>query len=61
MPEPHVPLEDDLCPVGDQTLGEMYRASAHGLNRLIATIAPGAVLLPPRPSNFDRIGERGNL
>jgi hypothetical protein len=42
MPELHVPLEDELCPVGDQMLGEMYRASAHGLNQLIATVSPGA-------------------
>ena len=42
MPELHLPLEDDLCPVGDQMLGEMYRASAHGLDQLIATVSPRA-------------------
>ena len=42
MPELHVPLEDEPCPVADQTLGEMYRASAHGLNELIATVSPAA-------------------
>ena len=40
-------------------LGEMYRASAHGLNELIATVSPtrskivyllAAVLLPSRPT-----------
>jgi len=32
---------DERCPIGDQLLGEIYRASAHGLNQLIATISPG--------------------
>jgi hypothetical protein len=40
LPEHRVLLEDELCPVADQMLGEMYRASARGLNELIATIAP---------------------
>jgi hypothetical protein len=31
---------DDPCPVTDQMLGEMYRAGAHGLNELIATVSP---------------------
>jgi hypothetical protein len=42
MPELHIPLEHEPCPVADQMLGEMYRASAHGLNELIATVAPTA-------------------
>ena len=42
MPELHIPLEDESCPVADQVLGEMYRASAHGLNELIATVSPAA-------------------
>jgi hypothetical protein len=42
MPELHIPLEDESCPVADQMLGEMYRASAHGLNELIATVSPAA-------------------
>jgi hypothetical protein len=42
MPELHVPLEDEPCPVADQMLGEMYRASTHGLNELIATVSPAA-------------------
>jgi hypothetical protein len=42
MPVLHIPLEDELCPVADQMLGEMYRASAHGLNELIATVSPAA-------------------
>jgi len=40
LPEHHVLLEDEPCPVDDQMLGEMYRASAHGLNELIATVSP---------------------
>ena len=40
-PELRVPPEDERCPIGDQLLGEIYRASAHGLNQLIATISPG--------------------
>jgi hypothetical protein len=42
LPALHVPLEEELCPVADQMLGEMYRASAHGLNELIATVSPTA-------------------
>ena len=33
---------DEPCPVTDQMLGEMYRAGAHGLNELIATVSPTA-------------------
>ena len=36
LPEQRV--EDEPCPVTDQMLGEIYRASEHGLNELIATI-----------------------
>ncbi len=42
LPELHIPLDDEPCPVADQMLGEMYRASAHGLNELIATVSPTA-------------------
>lgn len=42
MPEHRVRLEDEPCPVADQMLGEMYRASAHGLKELIATVSPKA-------------------
>jgi hypothetical protein len=38
-PEHRVLPEDAPCPVSDQTLGEMYRASAHGLNVLIGAIS----------------------
>jgi hypothetical protein len=40
LPEHRAHLEDEPCPVADQMLGEMYRASAHGLNELIATVSP---------------------
>ena len=42
LPGHHAILDDESCPVGDQMLGEMYRASAHGLNDLIATVSPEA-------------------
>ena len=42
MPELHTPLDDVPCPVTDQMLGDMYRASAHGLNELIVTVSPTA-------------------
>ena len=45
LPEHRVLLDDELCPVADQMLGEMYRASAHGLNELISTVAPAARVL----------------
>jgi hypothetical protein len=32
--------ENDLCPVRDELLGEMYRASESGLPRLVETVAP---------------------
>jgi hypothetical protein len=42
LTEHHTVLDDESCPVGDQMLGELYRASAHGLNDLIATVSPEA-------------------
>ena len=45
LPERRVLLEDEPCPVADEMLGEMYRASAHGLNELIATVSPTARVL----------------
>jgi hypothetical protein len=38
-------LEDESCPVPDQLLGEIYRASPHGLGELIATVSPRARVL----------------
>jgi hypothetical protein len=31
-------LADEPCPIHDELLGEIYRASAHGLNELITTV-----------------------
>ena len=45
LPEHRALLEDEPCPVPDKILGEMYRASAHGLNELIATVSPTARVL----------------
>jgi hypothetical protein len=45
LPEHRVLLEDEPCPVTDATLGEMYRASPHGLSELIATVSPEARVL----------------
>jgi len=42
LPEHHVLLEDEPCPVADQKLGERHRASPLGLNDLIATVSPTA-------------------
>jgi hypothetical protein len=45
LPEHRALFEDERCPVTDQMLGEMYRASPHGLNQLISTISPTARVL----------------
>jgi hypothetical protein len=42
LPEHRALLEDEPCPVPDEILGELYRANAHGLNELIATVSPTA-------------------
>src|SRR6185312_4224245 len=31
---------EDLCPVGDDMLGQLYRANKEGLPALIATVSP---------------------
>ncbi len=67
LPEHRALLEDEPCPVPDEILGEMYRASAHGLNELIATVSPTAqslarrVLLSSRPPCVDRASDSGYL
>jgi hypothetical protein len=40
LPDNRVRLEDEPCPVSDETLGELYRASPHGLSEIIATVSP---------------------
>jgi len=42
MSELHRPFADELCPIADETLGLMYRASPHGLGELIATMPSAA-------------------
>ena len=42
LPEHHAVLHEEACPVADQLLGDIYRASAHGLNELIATVPQSA-------------------
>jgi hypothetical protein len=32
--------EEEICPVPDDVLGALYRASPHGLDALIATVSP---------------------
>jgi hypothetical protein len=39
LPHQHM-LEDDVCPVRDELLGELYSASKVGLPILIATVTP---------------------
>lgn len=39
LPRQHV-FEDDVCPVRDELLGELYSASKVGLPVLIATVTP---------------------
>lgn len=33
-------FDNDLCPVRDELLGQMYRASEHGLPQLVASVSP---------------------
>ena len=35
-------FESDFCPVRDELLGEMYRASEHGLPKLVESVSPEA-------------------
>jgi hypothetical protein len=40
--ESHAMLHEETCPVPDGVLGEMYRASADGLVKLVETVSPAA-------------------
>jgi hypothetical protein len=40
MKASHDALERDVCPVGDEMLGALYRASQHGLPALIESVPP---------------------
>jgi hypothetical protein len=33
-------FENDFCPVRDELLGELYRASEHGLPKLVESVSP---------------------
>lgn len=35
-------FDNDFCPVRDELLGEMYRASEHGLPKLVESVSPEA-------------------
>ena len=35
-------FENDACPVGDEMLGQMYRANPNGLSLLVANVSPDA-------------------
>src|ERR1700732_4594030 len=45
LPDHRILLEDEPCPIADETLGEMYGASAHGLKEIIAAVSPTARVL----------------
>ena len=38
--QPHIPQEEQ-CPVPEEVLGHLYRASKHGLEELVATVPAG--------------------
>ena len=38
-------FENDFCPVKDDLLGAMYRASEHGLPQLVASVAPDVLAM----------------
>jgi hypothetical protein len=52
--------EDDICPVGDELLGELYRASELGLPALVATVSADVramlALFCYRRSHLEAIG-----
>ena len=39
-PQHHRPLDDELCPISDQFLGELYRSDANNVDLMIASIDP---------------------
>jgi hypothetical protein len=60
MNELHRPLSDEICPVTDEMLGELYRASPHGLTSLIAAVSSDArarlALYCYRRAHLDSVG-----
>jgi hypothetical protein len=39
LPDPRMP-EDEVCPVRDELLGELYRVDEHGVSDLLASVSP---------------------
>jgi len=39
LPDRRMP-EDEVCPVRDELLGELYCAAEHGVSDLVASVAP---------------------
>jgi hypothetical protein len=39
LPDQRMP-EDEVCPVRDELLGELYCAAEHGVSDLVASVAP---------------------
>lgn len=39
MPSSRTSLDNDSCPIGDELLGSLYRASEHGLAQLVETVS----------------------
>ena len=66
LPDRRIP-EDEVCPVRDELLGELYRADEHGVSDLVASVAPdirGAprpLLLSPQPSAHEGGGHCSKL
>ena len=63
-------FENDFCPVRDELLGEMYRASEHGLPKLVESVSPqvramnesariGVRSRQPQPHMHGVLGESG--
>ena len=45
MPSDQHPAEDEVCPVREELLGQLYRANKHGLPVLVAAVAPDVRVL----------------
>ncbi len=40
MSSSRIAFENDSCPVGEELLGSLYRASEHGLSELVESVSP---------------------
>ena len=45
-------FENDFCPVRDELLGELYRASEHGLPKLVESVSNERQVSPETPPTF---------